>query len=188
LFDILVSAAALAFCAPLLLLIALIIWLDSPGHPIFRQERGGLGGRKFRIWKFRTMTVAEDGPAVVQATSNDVRVTRFGRFLRKASLDELPQLVNVLSGEMSLIGPRPHALVHDAQFADVDPRYLLRTRARPGITGLAQVSGCRGPTETPEKIRARTGFDLTYVENWSAALDLHILARTIAIILKLRAF
>jgi lipopolysaccharide/colanic/teichoic acid biosynthesis glycosyltransferase len=170
------------------LLIALIVWLDSPGHPIFQQERGGLGGRKFRIWKFRTMTVAEDGPAVVQATANDVRVTRFGRFLRKANLDELPQLANVLIGEMSLIGPRPHALAHDAQVAYVDPRYLLRTRARPGITGLAQVSGCRGPTETPEKIRARISFDLTYVESWSVALDLHILARTIAIILKLRAF
>jgi putative colanic acid biosynthesis UDP-glucose lipid carrier transferase len=184
LFDICAAAGALVVFAPLLLLIGLAVRLESPGVAIFKQERGGFGGRNFRIWKFRTMTVTEDGAAVVQAKSNDARVTRLGRFLRKTSLDEFPQLVNVLIGDMSLIGPRPHALVHDIHFADVDPRYPLRTRARPGITGLAQVSGYRGPTETPEKIRARTEWDLRYVQNWSLAQDMNILFRTVGLVLR----
>jgi putative colanic acid biosynthesis UDP-glucose lipid carrier transferase len=184
LFDICAAAAGLVVFLPLLLLIALAVRLDSPGAAIFKQERGGFGARKFRIWKFRTMTVTEDGCSVVQARNHDARVTGLGRFLRKSSLDEFPQLVNVLIGDMSLVGPRPHALVHDAMFEEVDPRYPLRTRARPGITGLAQVSGHRGPTETPEKIRARTEWDLRYVHNWSFVLDVGILLRTVLLVIR----
>jgi putative colanic acid biosynthesis UDP-glucose lipid carrier transferase len=177
-FDICFATSVLLLLAPLLLLIAFAIRLDSPGAAIFKQERGGFGGRRFRIWKFRTMRVAEDGEDVRQAVPDDERVTRFGRFLRRTSLDEFPQLVNVLIGDMSLVGPRPHAVVHDQEFLTVDPRYPIRTRARPGMTGLAQVVGCRGPTKTSDAIRRRTGWDVDYVERWSFSHDLKILART----------
>ena len=176
-FDIVVSSVALVVLAPLLLLIAVAVRFDSPGRSIFRQERGGFRGKSFRIWKFRTMTVMENR-GIVQARRNDARITELGAFLRRSSLDELPQLFNVLMGDMSIIGPRPHALEHDAQFETVDPRYTDRFRARPGVTGLAQVSGCRGPTETDEKIRARTAHDLDYVQNWSWMKDATILVRT----------
>jgi putative colanic acid biosynthesis UDP-glucose lipid carrier transferase len=181
--DIAVASAALIVLAPLLALIAIAVKLDSPGNAIFRQERGGLGGRTFYIWKFRTMRVTENR-GVVQARHHDARITRIGSFLRRSSWDELPQLFNVLLGDMSIIGPRPHALEHDIQFEKVDARYSQRRRARPGITGLAQVNGCRGPTETDEKIRARTGYDADYVRNWSLLSDMRILAATAALVWK----
>jgi putative colanic acid biosynthesis UDP-glucose lipid carrier transferase len=182
-FDICFASGALILLAPLLLAIAVAIRVDSPGRAIFKQERGGFGGRKFKIWKFRTMMVEEDGSGVRQAERDDERVTRLGRFLRRTSLDEFPQLVNVLIGDMSLVGPRPHAVAHDEQFVTVDPRYVLRTRARPGMTGLAQVFGCRGPTKTSEAIRRRTGWDVDYVQHWSLAHDIKILARTVRVML-----
>lgn len=182
-FDICLSAAALALLAPLLLLIAIMVRLDSPGPAIFRQERGGFRGKSFKIWKFRSMIVMENR-GVVQARHHDARFTRLGAFLRRSSLDELPQLFNVLIGDMSIIGPRPHALEHDAMFWKVDPRYGLRFHARPGVTGRAQVNGCRGPTETDEKIRKRTSHDVEYVQSWSWTRDLAILARTATMLLK----
>lgn len=182
-FDIAVASSCLVFFLPFLLLIALIVRLESPGPAIFRQLRGGFGGRPFRIWKFRTMTVMENH-SVVQARPGDARFTRIGRFLRRSSLDELPQLVNVLIGDMSIIGPRPHAIEHDAKFGTVDSRYPMRFAARPGVTGLAQVNGSRGPTETEEKITTRTGFDVEYVQAWSWGRELAILGRTVAVLLK----
>ena len=176
-FDIVVSLSALMFLAPLLALIAVAVRLESPGQSIFRQERGGYLRKTFRVWKFRTMTVT-DNSGIVQVRRYDARVTRLGAFLRRSSLDELPQLFNVLVGDMSIVGPRPHALEHDTQFEKVDTRYGLRFRARPGVTGLAQVSGCRGPTETDDKIRARTRYDLDYVQGWSWGKELKILVRT----------
>jgi len=182
-FDIVVASGALIVLAPLLLLIAIAVRIDSPGASIFRQERGGFRGKSFRIWKFRTMTVTENR-GIVQARRNDARITELGAFLRRSSLDELPQLVNVLMGDMSIIGPRPHALEHDAQFEKVDPRYGARFRARPGVTGLAQVSGCRGPTETDEKICARTAHDVDYVQSWSWRKDVSIALRTASLFWK----
>lgn len=181
-FDIVIASSALIMLAPLLLLVALAIKLESKGPAIFRQERGGFGGKTFMIWKFRTMTVTENR-GVVQARKGDARVTRFGGFLRRSSWDELPQLVNVLKGDMSIIGPRPHAVEHDAMFAQVDGRYPVRFRARPGVTGLAQVSGCRGPTETDDKIRARTAYDAQYVWTWSWWGDVKILFKTVAVLI-----
>lgn len=182
-FDLVVSAAALMVFLPLLLLIALIVKLESRGPAIFKQERGGFRGKTFRIWKFRTMTVMENR-GVLQARSKDVRFTRLGGFLRRSSLDELPQLVNVLLGDMSIIGPRPHALEHDVLFEKVDSRYPIRFDARPGVTGLAQVNGSRGPTETEEKIQLRTGFDVEYVQAWSWRRDIKIFLGTIKVLLK----
>ncbi len=181
--DITIALIALVVLAPLMLVIAIAVRLDSKGQAIFRQDRGGFDGRSFRIWKFRTMTVTENR-GVVQARRDDARLTRIGGFLRRSSLDELPQLFNVLMGDMSIIGPRPHALEHDIKFEKIDPRYPARFRARPGVTGLAQVSGHRGPTETDEKICARTGFDVEYVESWSLGRDIEILGRTVALIWK----
>lgn len=181
--DIVASAGALIVLAPLLLVIAIAVRLDSPGAAIFRQERGGFRGKTFRIWKFRTMRVTENS-GIVQARRNDARITELGAFLRRSSLDELPQLVNVLMGDMSIIGPRPHALEHDTQFEKVDPRYGMRFRARPGVTGLAQVSGCRGPTETDEKICARTAYDIDYVQTWSWKRDISIAIRTASLFWK----
>lgn len=182
-FDAVLAVGALVLFSPLLLLIALIVRLESPGPSIFKQERGGFRGRTFRIWKFRTMSVMENR-GVMQARPGDVRFTRIGGFLRRSSLDELPQLVNVLMGDMSIIGPRPHALEHDIKFEKVDPRYPTRFAARPGVTGLAQVNGSRGPTDTEEKISARTGFDVEYVQAWSWGRELGILGRTITVLLR----
>jgi putative colanic acid biosynthesis UDP-glucose lipid carrier transferase len=182
-FDVVASGSALILFAPFLLLIALVVRLESPGPAIFKQDRGGFRGKPFRIWKFRTMTVMENR-GVVQARSGDVRFTRIGGFLRRTSLDELPQLVNVLIGEMSIIGPRPHALEHDVKFERVDARYPMRFAARPGVTGLAQVNGSRGPTDTEEKITARAGYDVEYVQAWSWGRELEILGRTVKVLIK----
>jgi putative colanic acid biosynthesis UDP-glucose lipid carrier transferase len=179
LIDIVGAGAGLVILLPLLALIALAIALDSKGPIMFRQRRSGLHGRIFMIYKFRTMTVLEDGADVTQATRGDNRVTELGKFLRRASLDELPQLVNVLKGEMSLVGPRPHAVAHDQYYAQMMPNYHLRFHAKPGITGRAQVAGFRGEVHDISHMQGRLHRDLEYIENWSLAMDVHILILTV---------
>jgi putative colanic acid biosynthesis UDP-glucose lipid carrier transferase len=178
LLDIAGSVGLLIFLAPTLLFIALAIKLDSRGPVFFVQRRTGLNGVPFKVFKFRSMTVAEDGGAVKQATKNDSRVTRVGRFIRRASLDELPQLLNVLRGDMSLVGPRPHALAHDEYYGANISDYNKRFRCRPGITGLSQVKGFRGETETIADMELRIRFDNVYIENWSIVKDVGILIST----------
>lgn len=182
LLDACVAAVSLIALAPLFLLVALAIKLDSPGPVFFLQRRGGFRGRPFLVVKFRTMTSADDGNVITQAGRGDARLTRVGKFLRKTSIDELPQLFNVVRGEMSLVGPRPHAVAHDRHFRGIDPRYGRRFKARPGITGLAQVNGCRGETKNPESVRRRVDFDLRYIDRWSLLLDALIILRTLILI------
>lgn len=176
--DLIGAGLALTILAPLLALAAAAIKLDSPGPIFFRQQRCGFNGRIFLIRKFRTMHVLEDGPVILQANPVDRRVTRVGKWLRRTSFDELPQLLNVLDGSMSLVGPRPHALAHDGEFDKLVRNYALRRRVRPGLTGWAQVHGCRGPTPTAVTIETRVQYDLWYIDNWSLRLDLAILVRT----------
>jgi polysaccharide biosynthesis protein PslA len=145
----------------------------------FCQRRRGYNQKEFRIWKFRTMTTADDGHVIIQASEGDPRVTRLGRFLRRCNLDELPQLINVLRGEMSLVGPRPHALAHDGHYERTIEGYGQRLNVKPGITGWAQIHGHRGPTLTNAEMRARVAHDLYYIENWSLLLDIYILALTL---------
>jgi exopolysaccharide biosynthesis polyprenyl glycosylphosphotransferase len=177
--DLAVAIPALIVLSPLLALIALLIKLDSAGPVLFCQHRLGRAGRPFAVVKFRSMRVLEDGDTIRQATRNDARVTRVGRFLRASSLDELPQLLNVIAGEMSIIGPRPHARAHDEMYAALIDCYTLRQKMMPGITGWAQVHGLRGETPTVESMRARVDYDLWYVNNANIALDLEILFRTV---------
>ncbi|SFV30143.1 sugar transferase [Hyphomicrobium facile] len=176
--DITVSGALLAFLAPSLILIGLLIRLESDGPALFHQKRFGRNGKVFTLMKFRSMKVQESDGAFVQARSADPRVTPLGRWLRRTSIDELPQLFNVLMGDMSLVGPRPHALAMDQHYARIVPNYLDRLLVRPGLTGLAQISGLRGPTNTIEDISMRVNRDRAYVRRWSFLLDLKILART----------
>ncbi|GLH79939.1 undecaprenyl-phosphate glucose phosphotransferase [Bradyrhizobium sp. SSBR45G] len=178
LMDLALAGAALLLLSPLLLLVAIAIKLDSAGPVLFRQQRCGFNGRAFQIYKFRTMSVLEDGPSVVQARIGDSRFTRLGAWLRRTSIDELPQLLNVLNGSMSLVGPRPHALAHDNEFDKLVRNYAFRRRVKPGLTGWAQVHGCRGPTPTRASIEERVEFDLWYIDNWSLSLDIAILLRT----------
>jgi putative colanic acid biosysnthesis UDP-glucose lipid carrier transferase len=182
-FDIAASAGALLVLSPLLLGIWAAVRAESPGPGFFRQRRGGFQGRPFYIYKFRTMRTCED-KTIAQAKLGDDRTTSLGRFLRKYSVDELPQLINVFLGDMSIVGPRPHALAHDRQFSTVDRRYMKRHHARPGITGLAQVSGSRGPTDTREKIVERLEHDLRYVSNWSWRMDIDIVMRTAMVVIR----
>lgn len=176
--DRLGALVLLALFSPVMALIALAIKLDTAGPVFFRQRRHGLGGKIITVWKFRTMRVLEDGAKVVQASSNDPRVTRVGRILRKTSLDELPQLINVLLGEMSLVGPRPHAIAHNQHYAQMIPTYNGRNRIKPGITGWAQVNGYRGETSTPVEMERRVEHDHWYIRNCSLWLDLKILLLT----------
>ena len=178
-FDIVVASLALIALSPLFALVALLIRLDSPGAALFRQNRYGFNQEAFRIYKFRTMTTVEDGDSVVQATRSDPRVTRLGAFLRRFSIDELPQLLNVLLGDMSIVGPRPHALVHDQQYVQRLARYARRHNVRPGITGWAQVNGHRGEISSDAKMRARLEHDLYYIDNWSFLLDVKIMLLTV---------
>jgi exopolysaccharide biosynthesis polyprenyl glycosylphosphotransferase len=187
-FDLLVVMVMLPALTPLLLCIAIAIKLDGGGPILFRQRRRGLNGRPFKILKFRTMMVMEDGDNVSQASRNDPRTTRLGRFLRRTSLDELPQLINVLCGEMSLVGPRPHAVVHDDAFEKQIAEYPLRQQVRPGITGWAQVQGFRGKTSTIAQLRHRIDCDLWYVRHWTPFLDIKILAMTILVLVHRNAF
>ena len=179
LIDFVGATSVLILTFPLLLLVALAIKLDSPGPVLFRQRRLGFNQREFEIYKFRTMSVTEDGNAVTQAVKGDPRITRLGRHLRRWNIDELPQLVNVVRGDMSLVGPRPHALTHDRDFELRVASYARRHNIKPGITGWAQVNGYRGPTDTVEKVEARVDHDLYYIDNWSLVLDMYILMLTV---------
>ena len=176
--DYVLASIALVIFSPFMLAIAAAIKLDSRGPVFFVQSRHGYNQRVIRVVKFRTMSVTEDGPIVTQAVRDDKRVTRVGRFLRRTSLDELPQLFNVLRGELSLVGPRPHAVAHNESYARLLNSYANRHKVKPGITGWAQVNGFRGETKTPEDMRQRVELDLYYIKNWSPWLDIQILART----------
>jgi Undecaprenyl-phosphate glucose phosphotransferase len=177
--DLLISSIALVLISPLLALIALVIKLDSPGSVIFKQRRHGFNNQVFEVYKFRSMTVADSARTEVkQATKNDRRITRVGKFLRRSSLDELPQLFNVLLGNMSIVGPRPHAVQHNLEFGAIISEYFGRHNVKPGITGWAQVNGLRGETDTVEKMHRRVEHDLHYIEHWSLMLDLKILVMT----------
>jgi len=182
--DIVFATMALAVIWPLLLAIAIGVRMSSPGPSLFRQRRYGLYGESISVYKFRTMRVCEDGHTITQAQRNDPRVTPFGSFLRRTSLDELPQLFNVLGGTMSLVGPRPHAVSHNEEYRKVIAGYMLRHKVRPGITGWAQVNGYRGETETVEKMQRRVEYDLDYLRNWSLRLDLNIIFRTALLVLR----
>ncbi len=179
LFDLVVAAAAVVLLTPLFLLVAALIKIDSPGPIFFVQRRYGFNQQPFRIIKFRTMRTLDDGPVIPQARPDDPRSTRVGRWLRRWNLDEIPQLFNVLTGEMSLVGPRPHALSHDHEYARRIALYARRHNVKPGITGWAQIHGLRGETDTDEKMRKRVEYDLFYVDNWSLWLDAKIIARTV---------
>jgi putative colanic acid biosynthesis UDP-glucose lipid carrier transferase len=181
--DIVIAALILLMIWPLMLAIAIGVRRGSPGPIFFRQRRYGLDGKEIRICKFRTMTVCEDGNEIRQATQTDQRVTAFGAFLRKTSLDELPQFFNVLAGTMSVVGPRPHAVAHNEQYRKLIRGYMLRHKVRPGITGWAQVNGCRGETETVEKMKRRVKYDLDYLKHWSLSLDLWIVLKTVRVVL-----
>ncbi|MCA1469239.1 undecaprenyl-phosphate glucose phosphotransferase [Bradyrhizobium sp. IC3195] len=175
------ASLALFVFAPVMLVTALLIKLTSTGPVFFRQTRHGFGGRAFRIFKFRTMRVLEDGPTIVQAQKNDPRVTRIGKWLRKTSIDELPQLFNVLKGDMSLVGPRPHAAAHNTEYEQIIGNYAFRHHVKPGITGWAQVNGYRGETRALELMQKRVEYDLWYINNWSLWLDLRILVSTMLV-------
>ncbi len=181
--DFLLASLLVVLLALPMACIALAVKLTSPGPVFFRQRRYGLDGREIRVWKFRSMRVCEDGGKVTQATQNDTRVTPLGNFLRKTSLDELPQLFNVLEGSMSLVGPRPHASTHNESYRKVIQGYMLRHKVRPGITGLAQVNGLRGETDTLEKMQRRVACDHQYIREWSLWLDLKILFKTLFVVL-----
>lgn len=182
-FDVLAASMVLIFLLPAYAVIALAIALDSRGPILFRQERTGLNGQTFMIYKFRTMTVAEPGVSVSHATRGDPRVTRVGRFLRQTSLDELAQLLNVLRGEMALVGPRPHAVEHDRHYAKLLPQYGSRFAVRPGLTGLAQIQGLRGEVHDLNCMALRVDADLLYAKYWSFPGDLAIMARTLPLLL-----
>jgi putative colanic acid biosynthesis UDP-glucose lipid carrier transferase len=182
--DIVLTSLTLLIALPLMIAIACAIRFTSPGAVIFKQRRYGLDGEQITVYKFRTMTVAEDGAVVHQVTENDPRVTPLGRFLRRHSLDELPQLLNVLQGRMSLVGPRPHAVAHNEQYRKVINGYMVRHKVAPGITGLAQINGCRGETADVEEMRRRVDYDLDYLRHWSLALDLKILVKTVGVLLR----
>src|SRR5580704_5411326 len=186
--DVVGSVTAILFLSPLFLLAAIAIKLDSGGPIIFQQRRTGFNGKEFVIFKFRTMTVLEDGEAIIQACRGDLRATRVGKFLRRSSIDELPQLLNVLKGEMSLVGPRPHAVAHDREYKVHIADYGFRHHIKPGITGWAQVNGLRGETRSLEKMTERVKLDLWYINNWSLGFDINILARTCFEVVRDRAY
>lgn len=182
--DVVLSLLILLLIFPLMLVIALTVKLGSPGAIIFKQRRYGLDGEQIIVYKFRSMTVTEDGGAIQQAQKNDARVTRLGAFLRKTSLDELPQFVNVLQGRMSIVGPRPHAVAHNEMYRALIKSYMVRHKVKPGITGWAQVNGHRGETSTLDKMQRRIDCDLDYLRNWSLRLDFFIILKTIRLVFK----
>lgn len=177
--DVVVAALALIFFAPVLLLAALWIKLESPGPVLFRQTRGGLNGRTFTIYKLRSMRCEENGDKVTQARRDDDRITKSGKLLRTTSIDELPQLLNVLKGDMSLVGPRPHAMAHDVYYGALISTYHMRFQAKPGLTGLAQIRGLRGGTTDVEDMAARIKADIAYIDGWSLMSDIRILLLTV---------
>jgi putative colanic acid biosynthesis UDP-glucose lipid carrier transferase len=180
--DLVLASAVLVLTSPLLLVIAIGVKLSSLGPVIFKQRRNGLDGEEIVIYKFRSMRAQDDGAVVPQASKADPRITPFGAFLRRSSLDELPQFVNVLQGRMSIVGPRPHAVAHNEQFRQLIKTYMVRHKVKPGITGWAQIHGHRGETDTVAKMQARVEYDLEYLRNWSLGLDLQIIARTIKLV------
>lgn len=182
--DIVLSALILALISPLLLAIAIGVKRSSAGPILFRQRRYGVDGEEIVVYKFRSMTVCEDGPEVRQATRNDRRVTPFGAFIRRTSLDELPQFINVLQGRMSIVGPRPHAIAHNELYRKVIKGYMVRHKVKPGITGLAQVNGYRGETDTLDKMQKRVDYDLEYLRNWSLGMDLWIIIKTALMVVR----
>jgi len=180
--DLILATLILILISPLLVAIAIGIKLTSPGPVLFKQRRNGLDGDEIVVYKFRSMTTVEDGPVVRQATRNDPRITPLGAFLRRTSLDELPQFFNVLQGTMSIVGPRPHAVTHNAEYRQIIKAYMVRHKVKPGITGWAQVNGQRGETDTIEKMRTRVEYDLEYLRNWSLGLDLRIIVSTVRLL------
>ncbi len=182
-FDIVLSSLALVTLAPTMLMAAILIKLDSRGPVFFSQLRNGFNNKEFWILKFRTMTVMEQGAEVKQATRNDKRITRLGHWLRRSSIDEIPQFLNVLRGEMSLVGPRPHAMIHDDEYRKLISKYAFRLHLKPGITGWAQVNGLRGETATVDLMEKRVDLDLWYINNWSLWLDIKILLKTFAAVI-----
>ncbi len=176
--DLIIGSILLLMLLPLMAVIAVAVKLSSPGPVLFKQSRHGLRGEKFQVWKFRTMTVCENGATIKQATRNDLRVTRVGAFLRKTSMDELPQFFNVLQGYMSIVGPRPHAVAHNEEYKELIPGYMMRHLMKPGITGWAQVNGWRGETDTLYKMQKRVECDMEYIRSWSLWLDLRIIFAT----------
>ena len=177
--DILLASIITFLISPILLMVAIGVKLSGPGPIIFKQMRYGLDGAAIKVWKFRSMNSTDTGNVVKQATKNDPRVTKFGAFIRKTSLDELPQFINVIQGRMSIVGPRPHAVAHNEEYRQIVDKYMLRHKVKPGITGLAQISGYRGETDTIEKMEKRVEYDLKYIQNWSLSLDLKIIFMTI---------
>jgi putative colanic acid biosynthesis UDP-glucose lipid carrier transferase len=177
--DVCLSVAAITITAPLMLAIAVAIRATSPGPILFRQRRYGLDGEEIVVWKFRSMRVQEDGATVTQATRGDARITPIGGFLRRTSLDELPQFFNVLQGRMSVVGPRPHAVAHNETYRKLIKGYMIRHKVKPGITGWAQVNGARGETETVDKMKRRIELDLEYLRHWSLRMDLKIVLMTV---------
>jgi putative colanic acid biosynthesis UDP-glucose lipid carrier transferase len=182
--DICISILLLCLLSPILIIVALGVKLSSPGPILFNQRRYGLDGQEINIYKFRSMTVIENGSVVPQATLNDKRVTPFGKFIRKTSLDELPQFINVLQGRMSVVGPRPHAVTHNEMYRKLIKGYMIRHKVKPGITGWAQVNGFRGETKTVECMKNRIEYDLEYLKKWSLSLDMNIIFKTILLVFK----
>ena len=178
-FDIVFSSVAIIFLCPVIIVISVLIKLSSPGPVIFKQNRHGLNGEEIAVWKFRTMSVMEDGNNVKQAKKNDSRITPVGKYLRMTSLDELPQFFNVLCGSMSVVGPRPHAVAHNLYYRTKIDNYATRHIVKPGITGWAQINGARGETETIDKMALRLKFDLEYIQNWTFWLDIQIVFITV---------
>ena len=182
--DIILSLLILTLVSPILFIIAMAVKFTSPGAIIFKQRRYGLDGEEILVYKFRSMCVCEDSGEIRQAQKNDKRITPLGAFLRKTSLDELPQFINVLQGRMSIVGPRPHAVAHNELYRNLIKGYMIRHKVKPGITGWAQVNGYRGETDTLDKMQARIDYDLDYLRNWSLKLDLHIIFRTVQVVFK----
>jgi putative colanic acid biosynthesis UDP-glucose lipid carrier transferase len=182
--DLVLASLLLVLLAVPMLVVAMAVKLTSAGPVFFRQRRYGMDGREIKVWKFRSMRVCDDGPLVRQATQNDARLTPIGGFLRKTSIDELPQLLNVLGGTMSLVGPRPHASAHNEDYRRRIQGYMLRHKVKPGITGLAQVNGWRGETDTLFKMERRIEYDHQYIREWSLWNDMKILMQTVFIVLR----
>ncbi len=177
--DVILSSLILLLIAIPMIIIAVGVKLSSPGPVLFKQCRYGIGGKAIKVWKFRSMTVTDNGDEIVQAQKSDARITPFGAFLRRTSLDELPQFINTLTGEMSIVGPRPHAVAHNEEYRKLISGYMLRHKVKPGITGWAQVNGWRGETEALDKMEKRVEYDLIYIRNWSLWWDLKIVFRTV---------
>ena len=186
--DVSISLVGVVLVSPILFICALLVKFTSPGPVFFRQKRYGLDGKEILVWKFRSMSTCDNGPIVKQATKNDPRITPVGAILRKTSLDELPQLFNVILGSMSLVGPRPHANAHNEHFRTLIRGYMMRHKVKPGITGLAQVEGSRGETDTVEKMEARISLDHRYIRDWSIWMDIKILFKTIFVVLRRDAY